>query len=181
MIVCLANIDIKTPTTPTQQLHNIPCLLHNNKPARKQFTHQIIATLDRVLTAVTVENPSKGQGNSTRSHQPPPKRQREHAAHKRTQPHTIQQLLSCLAERGLWNITDLHKSMNIQRNDSLLTHLKLPPNTCLKLTIQGECMYTACPRLHPTNIGTFDTTRLAIGLTALIASDFFDHTWCPCS
>ena len=69
--------------------------------------------------------------------------------------------------------------MYIQSDNSLLTHLKLPPNTCLKLSIQGECQHAAYPRLHPTKIGTLDITPLVTGLTALIASELFNHTCRP--
>ena len=34
MIASLANVDIRTPTTLAEQLHNIPRLLHHNKLAR---------------------------------------------------------------------------------------------------------------------------------------------------
>ena len=34
-IASLANVDIKTPTTLAEQLHDIPRLLHHNKTARK--------------------------------------------------------------------------------------------------------------------------------------------------
>ena len=86
-----------------------------------------------------------------------------------------------LAERSLWNTIELRQNIHIQSNNSLITPLKLPPNTCLKLTIQGKCQQSACPCLHPTKICPLDTTRLATGLTALIASEFFNHTWLLCS
>ena len=172
MIASLASVNITTTAGLAQQLHNISHLFPQDETARQRFTPQVIAALDNVLTTAPSGNPGKRQGMGVRSQQPPPKRHREHAAHRRTQPRDIQELLNLLSDRGLWNITDLRQSMNIRSDDTLLTHLRLPPNTCLKLAIQGECMNTTCPRLHPTDIGTLATTRLATGLQALITSDF---------